>query len=129
MKKKSIPEEYGSNLFVGDLSSFCDEDQITNIFAEHGFHIIEAKLMRGHRTLSSLNYGFVKLRTNDEAARAISALDGKLIFGRKIRVNWAVPNKPMKQSEKTSNSLYVKFQTLVVSQFCRNFLKFGLDQF
>jgi RNA recognition motif-containing protein len=115
MENMPIPEDYDVSLFVGDLSSFCDEEHIKLVFETRGFEVVEAKLMRGHRSMSSLNYGFVKLRSNEEAARAISMLDNMLVYGRKIRVNWASPNKTIDSNEKTINAIYVKFQTFSVN--------------
>ena len=108
-----IEESSQTSLFVGDLASFCDEKHLLSIFKEHGFEVIEAKLMRGKQSMSSLGYGFVKLTSTEDALRAIDVLDSKLIYGRKLRVKWAVPN--LKQKKIASvNSVYVKFQALLV---------------
>ncbi len=110
--------EPGLTLFVGDLASFCDETHMEAIFRDHGFDILDAKLMRGKQSLASLNYGFVRMKSHDDALRAISTLDSKLINGRKLRVNWAVPNVKTGKTNESVNSVYVKFQALVVCFCC-----------
>ena len=104
----------GTSLFVGDLASFCDENHIQGIFRDHGFDVVDVKLMRGKQSMSSLSYGFVTMRSSEEAARAIQELDSKLVYGRRLRVKWAVPNLKVKKVTETVNSVYVKFQALNV---------------
>jgi RNA recognition motif-containing protein len=103
-----------TSLFVGDLASFCDERHIETVFREHGFEVVDVKLMRGRQSMSSLSYGFVLMKNRQDAAKAILTLDSKLIYGRKIRVSWAVPNMKQQKSEESINSVYVKFQALRV---------------
>lgn len=104
----------GTTLFVGDLASFCDEKHIQEIFIDHGFEVVDVKLMRGKQSMSTLNYGFVQLRSNADAMKAIAVLDSKLIHGRKLRVNWAQPNMKLSRQSESNNSVYVKFQALTV---------------
>ena len=105
----------GTTLFVGDLASFADEQHIEQVFLDYGFEVVDVKLMRGKQSMSSLGYGFVTMRSNNDAMRAISALDSKLVYGRKLRVKWAVPNMKNKKNSDPVNSVYVKFQALTVS--------------
>lgn len=104
----------GITLFVGDLASFADEQHIEQVFLGYGFEIVDVKLMRGKQSMSSLGYGFVTMRSNNDAMRAIAILDSKLVYGRKLRVKWAVPNMKNKKNSDPVNSVYVKFQALTV---------------
>jgi RNA recognition motif-containing protein len=113
--------EFASNvLFVGDLASFCTEAHIESIFRNEGFRIVDAKLIRGRQSALSLNYGFVQMRTAEEAMGAIAALDNRLFYGRTIRVSWAKPNSKGSKSHDIVNSIHVKFQALIVSNFLSN---------
>ena len=104
----------GNSLFIGDLASFCSEKHIVGIFLDHGFEVVDVKLMRGKQSLSTLNYGFVQMKSSAEAVKAITLLDSKLVYGRRIRVNWAAPNLKASKPNESSNSIYVKFQALMV---------------
>lgn len=110
-------DESERSLFVGDLASFVTEQHMQEIFRQEGFEIINAKLMRGKQSLSSLSYGFVLMNTKNEAIRAISALDSKLVYGRKLRVKWARPNVKENKNTEFVNSVYVKFQILSPDKF------------
>lgn len=103
----------GTRLFVGDLASFCDESHIQEIFESNGFEIVNVKLMRGKQSLSSLSYGFAQLRSREDAVKAIALLDGKLVYGRNIKVRWASQGSG-KKNPTSVNSIYVKFQALEV---------------
>lgn len=104
----------GTKLFIGDLATLCDEGHIQEIFRSHGFDTCSVRLMRGKQSLASLNYGFVELKTKEEAARAIAVLDLKMAYGRKLRVKWAAPNITSENSLKSANSIRVKFKSLKV---------------
>eukprot|EP00981_Chlorochromonas_danica_P009882 scaffold2858_cov245-Ochromonas_danica.AAC.21 len=71
-------------LFLGDLSYFCKEEDICNLFAEYG-PISTVRVRRGV-TGESLMHGFVALETAEAAHRAIAALDGVEFMGRNLRV-------------------------------------------
>jgi RNA recognition motif-containing protein len=100
--------------FLNLQSNEWKEKHIQEVFTEHGFEVVDVKLMRGKQSMSTLNYGFVQLRSNADAMKAIAVLDSKLIHGRKLRVNWAQPNMKVSRPSESNNSVYVKFQALTV---------------
>jgi RNA recognition motif-containing protein len=104
-------ESIGRELFIGDLASICQEEHIRILFKCHGFDIVDVKIMRGNRSMSSLNYGFVQMKTCQDASLAIQALDNFLYYGRRIRLNWASVNSDIKKTNESVNSVYVRFQT------------------
>ena len=71
--------------------------------------------MRGSQSKSSLNYGFVKMKSNDDAMRAIAELNAKLIYGRRIKVHWAIPHIKTNKESTLTHSVHVKYQSLMVS--------------
>lgn len=71
-------------LFLGDLSTFCNEEDIHNAFSPFGF-IQEIKIMRSEETNRNLSYGFIKFSSPADARKAMNALDGTLFCGRHLR--------------------------------------------
>ena len=119
------PMEFSTNvLFIGDLASFCTEEHIDSIFRSEGFRIADAKVVRGKSSMQSLNYGFVQMRSAIEAQNAIGALDGKLFYGRKIRVSWSKPNAKGAKTNEGVNSVHVKFHALKVSYSLTDYLSY-----
>ena len=73
-----------TTLFLGDLSTFCTEQDIHEAFSVYG-EILEIKIMRSEVTLRNLSYGFIKFFHPAAAKRALQALDGILFCGRHLR--------------------------------------------
>lgn len=71
-------------LFVGDLSYFCTEEQLRELFGNFG-HVVEARIRRSERGGHSLMHGFVKMTSLDDAQRSANALDNKMYMGRRLR--------------------------------------------
>uniref|UniRef100_A0A0E0JAP5 RRM domain-containing protein n=1 Tax=Oryza nivara TaxID=4536 RepID=A0A0E0JAP5_ORYNI len=77
-----------SKLFVGGLSYGTDEQSLRDTFANYG-QVIEAKIINDRETGRSRGFGFITYASSEEASAAITALDGKDLDGRNIRVNTA----------------------------------------
>lgn len=75
--------EASRTLFVGDLSYFCGEEDLCNLFAQFG-PILTVRVRRGV-TGESLMHGFIALESAEAAQRAISQLDGIEYMGRNMR--------------------------------------------
>lgn len=73
-----------STLFLGDLSAFCNEEDIHKLFSPFG-EIVEIKIMRSEETSRNLSYGFIKFANAACAKKAMNAIDGTLFCGRHIR--------------------------------------------
>jgi RNA recognition motif-containing protein len=71
-------------LFIGDLSAFCTERDIHDLFATYG-EVTEIKIMRSEETHRNLSYGFLKYASITAAANALNALNGVLFCGRHLR--------------------------------------------
>lgn len=80
-----------STLFLGDLSAFCNEEDIHKLFSPFG-EIVEIKIMRSEETSRNLSYGFIKFASAACAKKAMNAIDGTLFCGRHIRYD----DKPRK---------------------------------
>ena len=81
-----------TRIYVGNLPFSATEDDVRRVFEEHGA-VEGVDLISDRETGRPRGFGFVEM--NDEDAQtAISALDGKDMDGRPLRVNEARPREP-----------------------------------
>ena len=78
-------------IYVGNLPFTAREDEVRDLFAEHG-EVISVALPTDRETGRPRGFGFVEMEDED-AKKAISALDGKDMGGRALRVNEAQPRE------------------------------------
>jgi len=81
-----------NKLFVGNLSFQTTENDLNDAFAAHGT-VTEANLMMDRATNRSRGFAFVTMSTDEEAQKAIAAMNGKELNGRTITVNVARPRE------------------------------------
>ena len=81
-----------NRLFVGNLSFDTTENDLQDAFAAFG-SVTEANLMIDRTTNRSRGFAFVTMSTNEEAQKAIDAMNGKDLGGRAITVNVARPRE------------------------------------
>ncbi len=81
-----------NKLFVGNLSFDTTENDLQDAFAAHGT-VTEANLMLDRMTNRPRGFGFVTMSTDEEAQKAIAALNGKELHGRALTVNVARPRE------------------------------------
>ncbi|HWN96810.1 MAG TPA: RNA-binding protein [Methylomirabilota bacterium] len=81
-----------NKLFVGNLSFNTTENDLQDAFAAHGT-VLETNLMVDRVSGRPRGFGFVTMSTNEEAQKAISALNGAAIDGRNLTVNEARPRE------------------------------------
>lgn len=77
-------------LFVGGLAFTTSTDGLRDAFARFG-PVQSAAVMTDRETGRSRGFGFVEMASEQEAERAISALNGSSLDGRMIRVDKATP--------------------------------------
>jgi cold-inducible RNA-binding protein len=80
------------NIFVGNLSFGATEDTVRALFEPYGT-IERVNIITDRDTGRSRGFGFVEMSGNDDAQRAIAALDGKEVDGRALKVNEARPKE------------------------------------
>ncbi len=78
----------GNKLFVGNLSWNVDDAQLNDFFSSVGT-VVEAVVIKDRIKNRSKGYGFVKMSTEEEAARAIAELNSKELDGRPVNVSEA----------------------------------------
>src|SRR5438876_6059877 len=82
----------GTKLYVGGLPYSSTEQQLQELFSQHG-SVTSAKIITDKYTGQSRGFGFVEMATGEEAQKAISALNGTEMGGRTITVNEARPQE------------------------------------
>src|ERR1051326_315268 len=79
-----------NKLFVGNLS--FNTTDLQDAFAAHGT-VLEANLMTDRATGRARGFGFVTMSTEEEAQKAMNALNGTSMDGRNLTVNVARPRE------------------------------------
>lgn len=82
----------GSKLYVGSLPYSTTEQELSDLFAQHG-SVQSAKVITDRFTGQSRGFGFVEMATDEEAQKAIAALNGSDLGGRTLVVNEARPQE------------------------------------
>ncbi|KAL6204692.1 hypothetical protein ACLB2K_021959 [Fragaria x ananassa] len=70
------------------LSYDTNEPVLKDAFGKHG-EIIEVKVICDHVSGKSKGYGFVKFTSETEASTALKEMDGQVLDGRQIRLEFA----------------------------------------
>ena len=78
------------NVFVGNMSFETTESSIRSIFEPFG-EITRVNLITDRDTGRARGFGFVEMSNDEEAAKAIAALNGTQMDGRALNVNEAKP--------------------------------------
>jgi RNA recognition motif-containing protein len=86
-----------NKLYVGNLPFSANESSIKELFSQSGT-VTSATVIMDRETNRSKGFGFVEMSTNDEAAAAITAFNGKDMDGRDLKVSLAKPRE-----ERTNN--------------------------
>jgi RNA recognition motif-containing protein len=78
-------------IYVGNLPFTSSEADVERLFAEYG-EVISVALPTDRETGRPRGFGFVEMG-NDDAAKAISSLNGTDFDGRQLNVNEAKPRE------------------------------------
>ncbi len=80
----------GTKLYVGNLSHDVTSAQLEQLFSQHGT-VASASVVMDRVSGRSKGFGFVEMSSSEEAQAAATALDGRNLEGRTIKVNEAKP--------------------------------------
>ena len=83
----------GKKLYVGGLPYAVNEDQLRELFSEHGT-VESATVITDRMTGRSKGFGFVEMSSQEEAQTAMDNLNNTQLEGRNITVNEAKPRQP-----------------------------------
>src|SRR5688572_12517017 len=82
-----------TKLYVGNLSYNVTEERLLQHFAQHG-SVVSARIITDKFSGRSKGFGFVEMSSDQEAEKAINALNGTDFEGRNIVVSEARPQAP-----------------------------------
>src|SRR5947209_3867135 len=82
----------GRKLYVGNLTYEVTNSELEKLFAAHGT-VESAQVIMDRETGRSKGFGFVEMKTDQEAQAATAALNGKEVNGRALTVNEAKPRE------------------------------------
>ncbi|MBM4108852.1 MAG: RNA-binding protein, partial [Phycisphaerae bacterium] len=79
-------------LYVGNLPFSTNDAELRSMFEPHG-QVSSAQVVTDRETGRSRGFGFVEMPNDEEATKAIEAMDGNAIGGRPLKVNEAKPRE------------------------------------
>ncbi|HNP07520.1 MAG TPA: RNA-binding protein [Cyclobacteriaceae bacterium] len=80
------------NIYVANIPWKASEEELRALFAEYG-EIDSAKIITDKFTQRSRGFGFVEMKDDDAARRAITELNGQDFMGKNLVVNEARPKE------------------------------------
>ena len=80
------------NIYVGNMPYAMSADELKAAFAAYG-NVTSVRLVTDRETGRAKGFGFVEMNNDEEAKKAIEALNGNDIGGRKAVVNEARPRE------------------------------------
>jgi cold-inducible RNA-binding protein len=83
-----------SKLYVGNLSYDTTEETLRNVFEEDARTVRSVSIITDRETGRPRGFAFVEMASPAEADAAISAIDGREVDGRRLRVNEARERPP-----------------------------------
>lgn len=82
----------GKKLYVGNLGYNVTSADLRELFAPHGV-VQSAQVIEDRDAGRSKGFGFVEMSSDEEAAKAIAALNGQMHGDRALTVNEAKPRE------------------------------------
>jgi RNA recognition motif-containing protein len=82
----------GRKLYVGNLTYGVTDSALEQMFVPHGT-VESAQVIMDRDSGRSKGFGFVEMKTDQEAQAAIAALNGQQVEGRSLTVNEARPRE------------------------------------
>jgi RNA recognition motif-containing protein len=80
-------------VYVGNLPFSIDDEGLRKVFSAHG-EIEEVSVIKDKFSGRSKGFGFVTFKNDEDAKKAIAALNDKEVEGRNLKVNEAKPMDP-----------------------------------
>jgi len=80
------------NIYVANIPWKASEEELRALFAEYG-EVDSAKIITDKFTQRSRGFGFVEMKDDESARKAIDELNGKDFMGKNLVVNEARPRE------------------------------------
>lgn len=77
-----------NKVYIGNLSYDTTDETLRNLFQENG-EVVSVNVITDRFTGSSRGFAFVEMSSAEEAQASITALDGKEVDGRNLKVSEA----------------------------------------
>lgn len=77
-----------TKIYVGNLSFETEDTELEELFQNYG-EVTEVNVIKDRNTGRARGFGFVEMKSHDEANQAISSLNSSDFMGRPIIVNMA----------------------------------------
>lgn len=84
-------------LYIGNIPYTSTDQDLAEWFTQGGYTTQSVTVLRDRATGQSRGFGFVEIQNDEEADRAIAAMNGKAFMGRALVVNEARPPAPRGQ--------------------------------
>jgi len=78
------------NIYVGNLAPASTSEGLKQLFEQYG-PVTQVRIMMDKLTGKPRGFGFVEMANEDEAMKAVEALNGKALDGNALRVTKANP--------------------------------------
>ncbi|CAN7038310.1 hypothetical protein BRARA_B01061 [Brassica rapa] len=109
-----MAKRFTTQLFVSRLSGYTTDQSLRQLFSPFG-QIKEARLIKDSQTQRPKGFGFVTFESEDDAQKAMKALDGKIVDGRLIFVEAAkdveAPTTNMNSVTKLDENTHSHYKT------------------
>jgi len=79
----------GTKIYVGNLSASTTEQGLRDLFAADGRKVNEVAIVTDRATGQPRGFAFIQMGSPSEAEAAITALNGREVDGRTLKVNEA----------------------------------------
>lgn len=80
------------NIYVGNLSYETSENDLRNVFGEHGA-VSKVNVIMDKMTGKSKGFAFIEMENDADGQKAIDELNGADLNGRNLKVNLAKPRE------------------------------------
>jgi RNA recognition motif-containing protein len=90
-------------IYVGNISFKATENDIRELFSQVG-EVESIKIITDAQTGQPKGFGFIEMSSEEDAKRAISALNGKTFMERTLSVAEAIPQQPRERRGFTDRS-------------------------
>lgn len=90
----SMSAKDGVRLYVGNLPYSVRNEELYKMFADYGEILDVVVMLEPDNKERSRGFGFVTMKGQKEAEKAVEAINGKEVLGREMVCNIAKPRSP-----------------------------------
>lgn len=91
-------------IYVGNLPKEIERESLEAVFSEHTEEIISVKLISDRKTGKCRGFGFVTVKTDEQADAIVEKFNGFSLEDTELKVEKALPRSKGKEEESNSDS-------------------------